>query len=410
MTNALRAGNGRERHGDLAAPPELSRGTLTLMAVACGLSVAGNYFAQPLLDTISHDLGIGSTLAALVVTAAQTGYALGLLLLVPLGDLLERRRLAVTLTAATAVLLAVTATARNGPVLLVGTALTGVTSVAAQVLVPFAASLAAPGKSGKAVGTVMSGLLLGILLARTAAGLLADVGTWRTVYYVNAGLMAVLALALWRVLPVLRTPSGLRYPSLLRSLLTLLREEPVLRLRCVMGALVFAAFTVLWTAVAFLLSAPPYDWSDAAIGLFGLVGVAGTLAAGVAGRLADMGRTHLVTGVGAVLLTVSWLPMDAGAHHIGWLVVGVLTLDLAVQAVHISNQNVVYALRPAARNRLNSIYMTSYFLGGVAGSALTSVVRGQYGWTGVCLLGAVVSALTLALGAVEWAGGRPDTR
>lgn len=381
--------------------PGLGRGTLLLMSVATGLSVAGNYFAQPLLDVIGHDLHLGAATAALVVTVAQVGYGLGLLFLVPLGDLLERRRLAVGLTAATAVFLTVTASAPNGTLLLIGTALTGLASVAAQVVVPYAASLAPPAERGRTVGTVMTGLLLGILLARTASGLLADLGGWRTVYWVNAGLMLLMAVLLRLRLPALHTGAGLRYPALIRSTLALFGQEPVLRRRAALGALSFAAFSVLWTAMAFLMSGPSYGWSESAIGLLGLVGAAGSLSASAAGRLADRGLAHRVTGAGAFLLLGSWALLAAGSAGGAWslvaLLAGVVVLDAAVQAVHISNQNLVYAVRPEARNRLNSAYMTSYFVGGAAGSALTSAVWGAAGWAGVCGVGAAVSAAVAAV-------------
>lgn len=392
--------------GDTAATgPGLGRGTLLLMSVATGLSVAGNYFAQPLLNVIGQDLQLSASTAALVVTVAQLGFGLGLLLLVPLGDLLERRRLAVTLTAATAVFLTVTASAPNAALLLTGTALTGLTSVAAQVVVPYAATLAAPAERGRTVGTVMTGLLLGILLARTAAGLLADVGGWRTVYWVNAALMLIMAVLLRLKLPALRTPVGLRYPALLRSMLALFAQEPVLRRRAALGALTFAGFSVLWTALAFLMSGPSYGWQESAIGLLGLVGAAGSLSASAAGRLADRGLVHHVTGAGAFLLLGSWGLLAAGGSGGGWslaaLLAGVIVLDLSVQAVHISNQNLVYGVRPEARNRLNSVYMTSYFAGGAAGSALTSVVWGTAGWSGVCALGASLAAVTVLVWAAD---------
>ncbi|WKU43068.1 MFS transporter [Streptomyces sp. VNUA116] len=374
----------------------LGRGTLLLMAVACGLSVAGNYFAQPLLEIIGRDLHMSAGALALVVTVGQVGYALGLILLVPLGDLAERRGLATGLCAATAAFLLVTASAPNAAVLLTGIALTGLTSVAAQVVVPYAATLASPEKRGRTVGTVMTGLLLGILLARTAAGLLSGLGGWRTVYWVNAVLMTVMAVLLYRALPRLRTPVGLSYPRLLGSTFALFAHEPVLRRRALMGGLSFAAFSVLWTAMTFLLSGPSYDWSASAIGLLGLVGAAGSLSASVTGRLADRGLVHRVTGIGSVLLLASWVLLGLGGYGGAWslaaLLAGVIVLDAAVQGVHISNQNLVYALRPEARNRLNSAYMTSYFAGGALGSALTSAVWSAYHWAGVCVLGAALSA------------------
>lgn len=379
----------------------LSRGLLLLMSTATGLAVAGNYFAQPLLDLISKELALTTGAAALLVTAAQGGYALGLILLVPLGDLVERRRLAVILYALTALFLLLSATAATGPILLAGTVLTALTSVAAQVIVPFAATLADPAERGKVVGTVMTGLLLGLLLARTASGALSELGGWRTVYWVNAGLMLLMAVLLRVYLPRLHTRAGLSYPALLRSIFTLLREEPVLRWRAGIGALALGSFSVLWTALTFLLVQQPYGWSESSIGLFGLVGAAGALTATIAGRLADRGHVQAVTAAGTMLMLASWLPLAAGARSLIWLLVGVIVLDLAQQAVLNSNQNVIYALRPEARNRINSAYMTSYFIGGAIGSALTSLVWVAHGWNGVVILGATLSAGTLALWVLE---------
>lgn len=380
----------------------LSRGLLLLMSAATGLAVAGNYFAQPLLDLIGRDLGLGPSLAALVVTAAQGGYALGLILLVPLGDLVERRRLAVSLYVATAVFLLVSATAANGTVLLASTALTALTSVGAQVVVPFAATLAAPAERGRVVGTVMTGLLLGLLLARTASGALSELGGWRTVYWVNAALMALMAVLLRIFLPRLGGDSRrLSYPGLLRSTVAMFQYEPLLRWRAGIGALSMASFSVLWTALTFLLVRSPYGWSETTIGLFGLVGAAGALTATVAGRLADRGHVQIVTGAGTVLLVASWPAIAAGARSPVWLLAGVIVLDLAHQAVLNSNQNVLYALRPEARNRINSAFMTSFFVGGAVGSALTSVVWVHGGWTGVCVLGATLSAGTVVLWVLE---------
>ncbi|WP_326733413.1 MFS transporter [Streptomyces sp. NBC_01022] len=380
----------------------LSRGLLLLMSVATGLAVAGNYFAQPLLDLIGRELGLGPTSAALMVTVAQGGYALGLILLVPLGDLMERRRLAVSLYAATAVFLLVSATAANGTVLLVGTALTALTSVGAQVVVPFAVSLAAPAERGKVVGTVMTGLLLGLLLARTASGGLSEVGGWRTAYWVNAVLMALTAVLLRLFLPRQGGDSGgPTYPGLLRSTLALFRYEPLLRWRSAIGALSMASFSVLWTALTFLLVRSPYGWSESAIGLFGLVGAVGALTATVAGRLADRGHVQIVTGAGALLLLASWVAVAAGARSLVWLLIGVIVLDLAHQAVLNSTQNIIYGLRAEARNRINSAFMTSFFIGGAVGSALTSVVWVRGGWMAVCVLGASFSAGTVVLWVLE---------
>ncbi|MFC5183503.1 MFS transporter [Actinomadura harenae] len=380
----------------------LPRGQLALMAAATGLAAAGNYFAQPLLDLIGRELDLGSAQATLLVTAAQAGYALGLTLLVPLGDLMERRRLAVALYAATAVFLLVSATAPNGTVLLAGTALTALASVGAQVVVPFAAALAAPHERGKVVGTVMTGLMLGLLVARTASGTLADLGGWRTVYWVDAVLMAVMAVLLRVFLPRLGgRDRSLTYPGLLRSTAAMFRYEPLLRWRAGIGALSLASFSVLWTAVTFLLSGPPYGWSESSIGSVGLLGVVGALTATFAGRLADRGLVQAVTGAGTVLLVLSWAASAAGGHSLFWLLTGVVVLDLAHQAVLNSTQNVLYGLRPEARNRINSAFTTSLFLGGAAGSALTSFAWAHGGWNAVSALGAVLSAGTVLLWILE---------
>jgi predicted MFS family arabinose efflux permease len=372
------------------------------MAVATGLSVANNYFAQPLLPVMERDLGMSSSVAGLVVTIAQLGYAAGLLLLLPLGDLLERRRLTVWLSVALAVVLGLFAVAPDTPVLLLAALGVGAVSVLAQILVPFAANLAGDAERGRVVGTVMSGLLLGILLARTIAGWVAEAGGWRVVYAAAAVAALAQAVTLWRTLPDSREDTGLRYPRLLGSVFALLRDEPVLRRRALLGGLGFGAFSVLWTSMAFLLAGPPYSFGSGAIGMFGLAGAAGALAASGAGRLADRGFDRVSTVVGAVLLAVCWLPMAWGATSVGLLIVGIVVLDLAVQAVHITNQSIIFALAPEARSRINSAYMTCYFIGGAVGSAVSAASYGRWGWHGVCGVGAAfgVAELSTAIYAV----------
>ncbi|MFB7914538.1 MFS transporter [Streptomyces sp. NPDC056061] len=384
--------------------PATGRGPVLLMALASGLSVAGNYFAQPLLDVIERDLHIGVTAAGLIVTAAQAGYALGLILLVPLGDVLERRRLAVCLFALTAFFLLATAVAPNGPLLIAGTLLVALTSVGAQVVVPFAATLAAPEERARVVGLVMSGVLLGGLVGRLASGALSELGGWRTAYGVNALLMVVMAVLLHTRLP--RLPRSheaalTSYTGLLRSTLALLRQEPLLRWRSAIGAFSMASYSVQLTALTFLLTRSPFGWNAAAIGLFGLLGVIGVMGMNVAARLSDRGRVQVVSGTATALLTLSWLPLLAGESSLPWLAVGVVSLNIAQQAGLNSCQNVIYALRPEARNRINSGFMTLFFLGGATGAVLASVVWSRAGWNGVCLLGAALAAGSLALWVLE---------
>lgn len=390
----------------MSEPRRLSPLLVIIMAVATGIAVASNYYPQPLLPTIAEAFHLTHAGAGFIVTTAQVGYGLGLLLIVPLGDLFERRGLVVGMSLLTAAGLFAIGAAPSMPVLLAGTFLTGLFSVVVQILVPFAATLAVPEERGKVVGTVMSGLLLGVLLARTVAGALAQLGSWRIVYWVGGVAMIVVAAVLRRVLPRHHEPVGLSYPRLMMSVFALFRDEPVLRLRAILGGCSFAAFSVLWTSMGFLLAEPPYGYSPGVIGLFGLAGVAGALAASGAGRMGDRGHGQRVTGWCLAILLASWAVMGWAGQSLAALVAGILLLDLSSQAVHISNQAAIYRIRPEARSRLTAGYMTSYFVGGAVGSLVSASAFGRAGWMGVVVAGAVVSAL----GMVTWlvAGRRLD--
>ena len=379
----------------------LSPALILLMSVATGLAVASNYYAQPLLDTIARAFNLSASSAGFIVTAAQLGYAAGLLFLVPLGDMFERRMLIVSMTLLAAGGMLITASSQSLTMMIVGTALTGLFSVVAQILVPLAATLASPEKRGKVVGTIMSGLLLGILLARTVAGLLASLGGWRTVYWVASVLMVIMALALWRGLPKVKQKNHLNYPQLLASVFSLFTQDKLLRTRALLGCFTFANFSILWTSMAFLLAAPPFNYSEGVIGLFGLAGAAGALGARPAGGLADKGKSHLTTSAGLVLLLLSWAAIWYGHISVLALIVGILVLDLTVQGVHITNQTVIYRVKPEARNRLTAGYMTSYFIGGAAGSLISASAWQHAGWSGVCAIGAIVATLNLV---VWWRG------
>lgn len=379
----------------------LSPTLIVLMSVATGLAVASNYYAQPLLDTIANAFSLSVNQAGFIVTTAQLGYAAGLLLLVPLGDMFERRGLIVFMTLLAAGGMLITATSQSLSMMILGTALTGLFSVVAQILVPFAATLAAPEKRGKVVGTIMSGLLLGILLARTVAGLLASLGGWRTVYWVASALMALMAIALWRGLPRVKQESHLNYPQLLTSIFSLFIKNSLLRTRALLGCLTFANFSILWTSMAFLLASPPFNYSEGVIGLFGLAGAAGALGARPAGGLVDKGKGHHTTTIGLLLLLLSWAAIALGQFSAIALIVGILVLDLTVQGVHITNQSLIYRMMPEARNRLTAGYMTSYFIGGAAGSLISASAYQHAGWNGVCVAGAVVALLNLV---VWWRG------
>jgi len=273
-----------------------------------------------------------------------------------------------------------------------------VSSVAAQILVPFASSLAAEEERGRVVGRVMSGLLLGILLARTVAGLVAQLGGWRLIYGLAAGAMLILALVLRRALPVVAPPEGgLGYGELLRSVGTLIREEPTLRLRMAFGFASMVSFSGFWTSIAFLLSGPEYGYSEAVIGLFSLAGIAGAWMAAIAGRVADAGHQLAGTRLAALGVLASWGLLALGAHSLAALVAGIVLFDLGVQATQILNQSVIFRLRPEARSRLNTAYMTCYFAGAVSGSAGASFAWERGGWGAVSTAGAIVAAVGCAL-------------
>ena len=390
----------RRTTGVARQPDRISRRLLLTLTVACGVVVANLYYAQPLLPEIGRSLHAGSTATSVVVVLTQLGYAAGLLFVVPLGDRWERRRFASVTLLITALALAAAAAAGSVAVLVAALLVVGVTSVIVQVLVPMAADLASDDERGRVVGSVMSGLLIGILASRTVAGLVGQAGGWRAIYVVAAVLMVGTAAVLRHELPVSRPQGSESYPQLMRSVGRLVGEEPVLRRRAMYGGLAFGSFSVLWTSIAFLLSHAPYDFNSAEIGLFGLVGIAGALCAGVAGRLVDRGRQRHATFVFLVATGVSFALMLVGAHHLSALILGVLVLDFGVQGAHVCNQSVVFKLRPDARSRLNTVYMTSYFLGGAAGSLLAATVYSAAGWPGVCALGALLPVVALGL----WVG------
>jgi len=380
----------------------MSRRLVVLLAFTTGAAVANMYYAQPLLHTLGHAFGVGTATTGLLVTIGQIGYVLGLALLVPLGDLVERRRLITVSLTFLALGQAVSAIAPDLTIFAIAVLFVGVATFIGQVIVPMSSHLAAPHERGKVVGTVMSGLLLGVLLSRTLSGLIAGVFGWRVVFGFAAVAMLVLAAVLRRALPRVEPTSDLPYGAALRSILGLIRREPVLRQRMVLGGCAFGAFSILWTSIAFLLSGvhgSHYHYSNATIGLFGLAGVAGACAAQVAGRLADRGHGAATTTATLLLTLSSWLLLDLGAHSVLVLIIGIMVLDLGVQGTQISNQSAVYRLHPDARSRVTTAYMSAYFLGGVLCSSVTGALYASHGWAAVCVFGGCVSLF----GLIAWA-------
>ncbi|MEO3876216.1 MFS transporter [Nonomuraea sp. B12E4] len=377
----------------------LERALVRLLELTCGITIANVYYAQPLLPTIARELGIGPSAAGMLITVTQVGFACGLVFVVPLGDIIARRPLITTLLAIDAVALAVSAAASGPQVLGAAAILVGASSVVAQMVIPYAATLARPEHRGRTVATLMGALLLGVLLSRTFAGLVAEVSGWRWVYGVAAGVMAVMAATMYRMLPAGGREVDLGYAAQMRAVLRLARGEPVLRWRSLIGAAQFAMFSCFWSTVTFLLSGPPFGWSKAGIGLFALVGALGALCALGGGRLLDRRRTRLpVTGGAIVLLAGSFGVLAAGRSSLVWLVLGALLMDVCCQVVHVTNQAVIYDLVDAARSRLTTIYMTTYFFGGALGTAVGISAYDRYGWGGAC----AASAGFCGLAALGW--------
>jgi predicted MFS family arabinose efflux permease len=377
-------------------PQTLGSGVVLLFAIACGLAVGNVYYAQPLLDAMAASFAMAPATIGIVITLTQIGYGIGLMLLVPLGDLLNRRRLIVTQTLLSALALLMIGLASNSAWLLLGMSLTGLLAVVTQVLVAYAATLAVPAVRGRVVGVITSGIVVGILLARTVAGGMADLAGWRSIYLLSAGLTLVMALLLLRVLPKDETAQATTsYAQLIASVFSLFKEEPVLRQRAILALLTFASAMVLWTPMVLPLAAPPLSLSHSEIGLFGLAGAAGALAAARAGHLADRGYGQWVSGLSLLLMLASWLPIALTQSSLWALLLGVITLDLGLQAVHVTSQSMIYSVRPQAQSRLTAGYMLFYSLGSALGSIGSTAMYAWAGWLGVCLLGAAINSLAL---------------
>lgn len=381
-----------------------STGLILLLAISCGMAVANIYYAQPLIGLIAPSIGLGPAVAGLVVTLTQLGYCAGLILLVPLGDLVENRRLvALTLAGSTLALLGA-GFATSAPVFLLASLLVGIASVAVQMLVPLAAHMTPEAKRGQVVGKVMSGLLLGILLARPASGLIADHFGWRAVFILSAVLMAGLTVILSRRLPERRPHPQAGYGALLRSLWPVLRDTPILRRRAAYQTAQFCNFSLFWTAVPLHLMESPFHLSQSGIALFALAGAAGALVAPLAGWLADRGLTRPSTALAFAMVLCAFAIAWLGRDSLIALVAAAIILDAGVQITQIQGQRAIYTLRPEIRSRLNGLYMAIFFLGGALGSTMASLLFTHGGWTGVAWFGAAVALAGMAYYLTELTG------
>ncbi|APR81008.1 MFS permease [Minicystis rosea] len=364
-----------------------------LLAVAAGTTVANLYYNQPLLPAIAVSFGVDERAAGGIPVVTQLGYGLGMIAVVPLGDRVERRRVIVGMTALAAVALLAVAAAPSLGWLLAASLALGLASMVPQAIVPYAAGIAHPTERGRVVGNVMSGLLIGILLSRTVSGLVGARLGWQAMYVISAGSMLALAVVLRVLLPPQSPERRVPWGELYRSVLTLVRTEPVLQQHAFLGALTFAAFSLFWSTLAFHLAALPQHWGSGVAGAFGVVGVAGALAAPLVGRFADQRDPRIINGAALATVALSFVVLGLGGGSLLGLGLGVILLDLGAQANHISNQTRIFGLDAALRNRLNTAYMALYFAGGAFGSWLGTTVYARFAWPGVCVAGALLGVI-----------------
>lgn len=382
----------------------MSKKLILLMSIAAGMAVANLYYNQPLLAEMRRTFHASVQQAGNIGMVTQIGYALGMFLFVPMGDMKERRQLITILLLAVTLSLIGVATAQNLPWMYIASLAVGITTVVPQVIVPLAAQLAGPKEQGKVIGMVMSGLFVGILLARTFSGVIGGMLGWRTMYWIAAGLMLTLAVILRALLPKSYPTTTLSYPQLFKSMGQLIATQPVLREASIIGAMMFGAFSVFWTSLSFLLKGEPYHYGSEVAGLFGLVGVVGAAGAPLVGRLSDRFNAKQIAGLMIGIAVVAYLFFGFLGASIWGLIIGVILLDLGVQGAQVTNQTRIYSLVPEARNRLNTVYMVSYFLGGSLGSSLSGYAWSLGHWAGVCLTGGIM----IVIGLIAWASHRTE--
>ncbi|ALB47942.1 MULTISPECIES: MFS transporter [Clostridium] len=377
--------------------PILTKLLILVMSIACGLTVANLYYIQPLLGDIAKTFHVDQLSIGFAAMLTQIGYAIGMIFILPLGDIKEKRNLIVIMLLFSVISLMSMFFSSNIYILTISSFAVGFTSIIPQLIIPLAAQLSNPQQRGQTIGTIMSGLLIGILLSRTVSGILGSYLGWRIVYLIAAIMMFALMLILRKLIPLCNPISDIKYSELLKSMIHLIKTEPILRESSLNGALMFSAFSAFWTSLIFLLESSHYNMGAEAAGLLGLVGVSGALAAPLVGKVADKRGSRFAIGICIVVVIVSYLLFFLFGFKIWGLVLGVILLDLGVQSCNVSNQARVHSLNEETRNRLNTIYMVSFFLGGAFGSFLGSYSYSHFGWYGVCTFGIITQILALII-------------
>lgn len=365
----------------------LSKGTLWLMAIGAGLVVANNYYNQPLLGMIAREFGESESATSKVAMFTQIGYAAGLLLIIPLGDMFRRKKIILIDFAFILLSLIVFALSQSLIVMITASFFIGLTSVVPQIFVPIAAQLSKPEEKGRNVGIVMSGLLIGILASRVFSGLVGDWLGWRSVFFIAAGFMVVMGALIAWLLPNLKPTFAGTYGQLMRSIVRYAKDIPSLQLASLRGALGFASFSVFWTTLTFRLEQAPFFQGSDIAGSLGLFGIAGALAASFVGHVSGKVDKNKLIAIAISLMILSWAIFGVGGSSYTGLIAGILILDMGLQAMHVTNQTIVFSSHPEASNRLNTVYMVSYFVGGSVGTLIGGKAWGMYGWNGVVVTG-----------------------
>jgi predicted MFS family arabinose efflux permease len=375
----------------------LSKKNVLFMAMATGLIIANLYYCQPLIVLIADEFAIPHADAGTITYLTQAGYAIGLFFMVPLGDKLERKSQILYTTFASVIALIIAATAQSYLVLEIASLLIGITSIVPQLILPLAASMSAPEERGKVLGTIMSGLLIGILLSRTLSGFVGDLFGWRAMFWIASLLCLVLFFIIKKQFPTSKAVFNGSYGRLLGSLFTLIKEQPLLREATLINIFCFAQFGAFWTTMVLLLSADPFNFNSATVGLFGIVGASGALAAPLVGKLGDKGNSRIAIGYGCALIALSFIVFYFSISSVIGIVIGIVLLDVGLQGVHISNQTRVYSILPEARNRMNTVFMSFSFLGTAAGSAFGLFLWQFGGWHAVALGSLLLSGLAFSI-------------
>lgn len=368
---------------------------LWTLSIVAGISVANLYYNQPLLNMIRHDLDVSEFTTNLIAMVTQTGYALGLLFVVPLADMYKRKKIIITNFALLVLSLLSIATAPNIHIILIASLFTGICSVIPQIFIPIAAIYSKPENKGRNVGLVVSGLLSGILVSRVISGLVGELFGWREMYYIAAGLMVVCSIIVVTVLPDIRPTFKGKYAELMKSLLLLVKDYPALRIYAVRSGLAFGSFLAMWSCLAFKMGQAPFFANSDVVGMLGLCGVAGAMSASMVGKYVRKVGVRCFNFWGCGLMLLSWLLLYFGGNFYTFIIAGIIIIDIGMQCIQLSNQSSIFELCPAASNRVNTIFMTTYFLGGSLGTFLSGIAWQLFGWAGTVSVGILLCCASL---------------